>query len=68
MAESRYRQQYLNDDVADVGEIDRAGAGDLGHHAFEQLGGGIAQDLGADDGSDRGGDGEEQTSRIRTRY
>ncbi len=44
--------------MADVGEVDRAGAGDLGHHAFEQPGGGLAQDLGADDGGDRRGDGE----------
>ena len=57
--------EHDQDDVADVAEVDRAGAGDLGHHAFEQLGGGLAQDLGADDGEDGGGDGEEHHDQDR---
>ena len=45
--------------MTDVVKVDRAGAGDLCHHTFEELGGGLAQDLWSDNGEDRGGDGKE---------
>ena len=52
------QQQHLDDDVADMGEINRASAGDLGHHPCEQYGGGIPQDLGAKNGGHGGTDGK----------
>ena len=52
-------------DVADVAKVDGTRSGKLVHHALEQLGGGLTQNLGANDGKHGGGGGENQHDEDR---
>ena len=53
-------------DAADVVEIDAGtGAGDHAHHALEEPGGGIAQDLGSEDHEDGGTNGKQHCDQDR---
>ena len=52
--------QEEEENLGDAAEVDAAGAADLGHQAVEELGGGVAQDLGPEDIEHGGARREEQ--------
>ena len=57
-----YRTARISNDMADVAEVDSGArhVHDLADQTLEKLGGGIAQQLGSDDGKNRTDDGQDQ--------